>query len=242
MKEEINGVYALFDGNKCVYIGQSNNCMRRIGEHFGDTEKEFDSYEVFDLTENISKKDKDYIEEYLIKEITPKYNVQHAYRSIYRLITDLPFKNKNDVVAYIDMTIKKIQLMFQLEEEGHYVKTYKNSKEEYETKYMQKAYLTECVQKDIRFLCSCKNCAYYFDNQEHIADEEITEYTKEYRYALRCPMKKHTYPDDGCTRGMPLQFDKAYTSQFMLYLKDITDKHNRVFSKKMLVEGNIERP
>ena len=69
------GVYALFDGEELVYIGQSNNLYYRIGQHINDNTKVFDSFEVFELP-TYNKADIDDIEITLISWFNPKFNIR----------------------------------------------------------------------------------------------------------------------------------------------------------------------
>lgn len=38
------GIYVLFNGGVVVYVGQSNNVFRRVGQHHGDIGKDFDEW------------------------------------------------------------------------------------------------------------------------------------------------------------------------------------------------------
>ena len=63
-------IYALRQGKKIVYVGQSKDLKRRMYEHA--REKEFDNYVVLDDAE--SKKESLLIENYYIMKHDPKYN------------------------------------------------------------------------------------------------------------------------------------------------------------------------
>lgn len=62
------GVYFLFDGDELVYIGQSDNVFRRIGQHIAEKAKVFDSWEVYETDDYIR------LEGLLINLLKPKYN------------------------------------------------------------------------------------------------------------------------------------------------------------------------
>lgn len=67
------GLYALCKYGEIVYIGQSNNILRRIGEHAGCKEKEFDSFMYIRCDD---KKERDKLERHWIEKFQPKYNSQ----------------------------------------------------------------------------------------------------------------------------------------------------------------------
>jgi excinuclease UvrABC nuclease subunit len=72
------GVYYLYHKHKVVYIGMStNNCYRRILNHFDDKEKEFDSFQIFAMPHHSNQEVSDR-EKNLIKRKLPKYNKVHA--------------------------------------------------------------------------------------------------------------------------------------------------------------------
>lgn len=68
MKMIRGGVYFLYDGEELVYIGQSDNVYRRIGQHISDGQKMFDSFEVYETDDYIR------LEGLLINLCKPKYN------------------------------------------------------------------------------------------------------------------------------------------------------------------------
>ena len=69
-KSHIIGVYFLFDCGKLVYVGQSTNVLKRIGDHIKSV-KVFDSHAVIEcLEETLLDLESAYIMEY-----KPYYNV-----------------------------------------------------------------------------------------------------------------------------------------------------------------------
>ena len=69
MKVATKGVYFLFDNKQLVYIGESNNVYMRIGQHIKDGKKKFDSFEIYPCN------DRKKLEGFLIRALSPKYNV-----------------------------------------------------------------------------------------------------------------------------------------------------------------------
>ena len=69
MKVVTKGVYFLFDDKQLVYIGESNNIYMRIGQHIKDGTKKFDSFEIYPCN------DRKKLEGFLIRVLSPKYNV-----------------------------------------------------------------------------------------------------------------------------------------------------------------------
>ena len=65
-----SGVYFLYDGEELVYIGQSDNIYRRIGQHIYEAEKKFDSFCFYPAGE-----ERIILESYLINKFHPKYNL-----------------------------------------------------------------------------------------------------------------------------------------------------------------------
>lgn len=63
------GVYFLKKEGVVVYIGESDNILRRIGQHISDGKKDFDSFEVYPTA------DRKRLEAFLIKTLRPKYNI-----------------------------------------------------------------------------------------------------------------------------------------------------------------------
>lgn len=69
MKVVEEGVYFLYDKDELVYIGQSDNLYRRIGQHIAENKKMFDRFELYPTTDRIR------LEGFLIKMFKPKYNI-----------------------------------------------------------------------------------------------------------------------------------------------------------------------
>ena len=69
MRVVTEGVYFLFDGDKLVYIGTSDNMYRRIGQHIAQGEKIFDRFELYPTKDRIR------LEGFLIQMFKPKYNL-----------------------------------------------------------------------------------------------------------------------------------------------------------------------
>ena len=65
------GLYALYRYGKIVYVGQSNNILRRIGEHAGDGQKDFDSFSCIRCD---NKNERDELERHWIMKFRPEYN------------------------------------------------------------------------------------------------------------------------------------------------------------------------
>lgn len=57
MKVVEEGVYFLYDKDELVYIGQSDNLYRRIGQHIAERKKKFDRFELYPTTDRISRSD-----------------------------------------------------------------------------------------------------------------------------------------------------------------------------------------
>ena len=77
MEKLLPGVYALFRGEKIVYIGESNNIYRRISEHTygrGKTAppKDFDRWEYVRIENDYRRKE---LERALISFFDPLYNM-----------------------------------------------------------------------------------------------------------------------------------------------------------------------
>lgn len=69
MKVVEEGVYFLYDKDELVYIGQSDNLYRRIGQHIAEKKKRFDRFELYPTTDRIR------LEGFLITMFKPKYNI-----------------------------------------------------------------------------------------------------------------------------------------------------------------------
>lgn len=69
MKVIEEGVYFLYDGDELVYIGESDNVFRRIGQHIAEKQKTFDRFEVYPT------KERRRLEGFLIRAFSPKYNI-----------------------------------------------------------------------------------------------------------------------------------------------------------------------
>lgn len=67
----IIGIYLLKRKNKVVYVGQSKNVHRRIGQH---KDKTFDSYEIIECSESLLN----CTEEFYILSHNPIYNKKRA--------------------------------------------------------------------------------------------------------------------------------------------------------------------
>lgn len=63
------GVYFLYDGREIVYVGESDNLFRRIGQHIADGSKKFDRFEIYPTAERKT------LEGFLIRALKPKYNL-----------------------------------------------------------------------------------------------------------------------------------------------------------------------
>lgn len=72
MKVITDGVYFLYDGDELVYIGESDNVFRRIGQHIAQNTKSFTRFEVY------ATKDRKRLEGFLIRALKPKYNVSYG--------------------------------------------------------------------------------------------------------------------------------------------------------------------
>ena len=76
------GIYALFDGDNLVYIGQSSNMYIRILEHCFDGIKNFDSFRAVCIDADTSRQ---VAEVFIIDALTPKYNkLVNEFKSWYR--------------------------------------------------------------------------------------------------------------------------------------------------------------
>ena len=66
------GVYFLFDKGELVYIGESDNLFRRIGQHIYEKRKVFDAFEIYPCA------DRKRLEGFLIRLLHPKYNISEG--------------------------------------------------------------------------------------------------------------------------------------------------------------------
>ena len=71
MKAVFCGVYFLFNGDECVYVGKSANVHTRVTDHAFAGSKDFDSYAWVPC----SVVDVDRWELYYIKLLSPRYNI-----------------------------------------------------------------------------------------------------------------------------------------------------------------------
>ena len=68
-----HGVYFLIKNKKIIYVGKSNNVIRRIGKHIGDGEKDFDAVTYIEIPKRYVA-DAFHIELSYIQRIKPKEN------------------------------------------------------------------------------------------------------------------------------------------------------------------------
>jgi hypothetical protein len=68
---QLCGVYLLMSEGRVVYVGQSTNCHGRIGTHFAERSKKFDSYHIIECR----PKDLTRLETQYIAKFMPKYNI-----------------------------------------------------------------------------------------------------------------------------------------------------------------------
>lgn len=181
------GVYALFDGEELVYIGQSNSLYSRVGQHIRQGEKEFDNFEIFPLPDEFPSDSLTSVEWELITWFVPKYNkmgtlncnAPHAYKSK-------------------ENCIKAIQRIINREVPKHLEKT----KQEWELMPPQ--------------FCFCKDCAYNKTNRAESAYDmpwQVRDCMQ--RSCFRGIEMARDYPTfdfDGCMRGLPMGASKYYDS------------------------------
>lgn len=72
------GVYFLYDGDELVYIGESDNVFRRIGQHIYQKSKKFNRFEIYPTS------DRKRLEGFLIDLLHPKYNVACGKNYMFR--------------------------------------------------------------------------------------------------------------------------------------------------------------
>lgn len=69
-------IYFLYQGDKVVYIGQTESFMERIAKHFSEATKVFDRFSVEPFEG--SYMERLHKEKLLIRKFKPQYNTQHA--------------------------------------------------------------------------------------------------------------------------------------------------------------------
>ena len=68
------GIYFLFDDDEVVYVGQSWNCLLRVGEHTRrDSQKKFLSWNFMPVDE---AQDRTSLERNLIANLKPRFNLR----------------------------------------------------------------------------------------------------------------------------------------------------------------------
>jgi len=72
LTRKISCVYFLMQGSNVVYIGQTDNLARRLGEHLDEGVKEWDVIEVVECS---NKQHMDEVEQVAIQKMRPFYNV-----------------------------------------------------------------------------------------------------------------------------------------------------------------------
>ena len=70
-------IYALMVDKEVVYIGQSSNVYRRIGQHVEENTKTFNKWRLIKNCEGLSQLDVDEWEMHFIGKFRPIYNEQH---------------------------------------------------------------------------------------------------------------------------------------------------------------------
>ncbi len=68
---DISGVYFLFKGEECVYIGESNSIFRRSSQHMNHKKNEWDSFKIHPVEGEHKRKA---LESFLINVFQPKLN------------------------------------------------------------------------------------------------------------------------------------------------------------------------
>lgn len=81
MKKITGGIYFLYNNDKLVYIGKSQNIFERIGRHIKDNVKEFNSWDYQEVDDEYKRSE---LEGYLINVFRPKYNEKMEYNSVFR--------------------------------------------------------------------------------------------------------------------------------------------------------------
>lgn len=105
------GIYFLFDKDELVYVGESDNIYRRVGQHIYKKDKKFDRFEIYPTRER--KK----LEGFLIRTLTPKYNVavgawDDNYGSDVFLTQSVEEAINKYKEKHKDMTIKELADMY----------------------------------------------------------------------------------------------------------------------------------
>ena len=95
------GVYFLFDKGELVYIGESDNLFRRIGQHIYEKRKVFDAFEIYPCA------DRKRLEGFLIRLLHPKYNISEGMSDWTPLIKDDIFPSQT-----IEEAIKAYEKQF----------------------------------------------------------------------------------------------------------------------------------
>jgi len=80
------GIYFLIKNSKIIYIGESENLMRRIAEHINSSEINFDSFAILATENNRATRNK--LERLYINKFNPWYNkkpqMDLMYMSVYK--------------------------------------------------------------------------------------------------------------------------------------------------------------
>ena len=176
------GIYALFDGEELVYIGQSNSIYARVGNHIREAVKTFDSFELFPLPDNIDNWCLNGIESALIEWFNPKYN-----KALIRGKTRT-YKSKKNYIKAIQKIIDRELPRYVLEEE-------------YETLPPQFCFCKDCAYNPLNQIAPG---AYYMpwqvkqkmENECFIGHLSIASI--------------NLFDFDGCMRGLPKQASKYY--------------------------------
>ena len=87
-------IYVLFQGEEVVYVGQSINVYSRLGTHYQEGTKEFDSFRIL----YCKKKRMSYWERKLIKAYEPRYNVSQNRRKAKALGYKTPNQRMKEIV------------------------------------------------------------------------------------------------------------------------------------------------
>ncbi len=75
---QLRGIYFLIDGDRVMYVGQTPNVFRRIGEHLGRAKRE--RYYLLPMSEDAtSDKDLSALERRYIDHLNPPLNIQKGF-------------------------------------------------------------------------------------------------------------------------------------------------------------------